>query len=200
MKLQFFIFHTVLLACFTHVSASEPNNPSIDYEGFATITETLALERQMQRVSEETFIRMAADPSTIVLDARSRDRYERIHVTGAIHLALTDFTEESLQQVIPDKNTRILIYCNNNFENESVNFASKMAVVALNIQTFINLRAYGYTNVHELGPKLDIHTTRIAFSGTDVSVDGRPLMATPNRPQNAGLRIGRNLTNLQKEE
>ena len=159
--------------------AAEPSNPSIRYDQFAEMTVELAPVRENHRISEEEFIRMAAEPGTIILDARSRDRYERIHIKGAIHLALTDFTEEALANVIPDKTTRILIYCNNNFENEPVNFASKIAVVALNIQTYINLHAYGYANVHELGPKLDIHATRLQFVGTDVAADGRPLMATP---------------------
>lgn len=128
----------------------------------------LAPVRQAHRITEDEFLKMAADPATVVLDARSRDRFERIHVKGAVHLAFTDFTEEALRNVIPDKSTRILIYCNNNFENEPVNFASKLAVVALNIQTFVNLHAYGYTNVYELGPLLDVKTTLIPFEGTDV--------------------------------
>lgn len=106
---------------------------------------------------------MAAEPGTVILDARTKVWFERIHIKGALHLALTDFTEDALQKVIPDKDTRILIYCNNNFENEPVAFASKFATVALNIQTFINLHAYGYKNVHELGPLLDVNTTKIPF-------------------------------------
>jgi hypothetical protein len=104
----------------------------------------------------------------LILDARSKDRYDRIHVKGALHLAFTDFTQGALRKVIPDKTTRILIYCNNNFDNEPVNFASKCAVVALNIQTFVNLHAYGYANVYELGPLLDVKTTRIPFEGSAV--------------------------------
>jgi len=179
---------TILLTTASQMFASEPANPSINYSGFAEMTVALAPAREDHRVSEVEFIRMAAEPGTIVLDARSRDRYERIHIKGAIHLALTDFTEEALAERIPDKNTRILIYCNNNFENEPVNFASKVAAVALNIQTYINLQAYGYKNVHELGPKLDIHTTGLEFVGTDVSDDGRPLMATAHDGNQGGAK------------
>ena len=60
---------------------------------------------------------------------------------------------------------RILIYCNNNFDKEPVNFPSKAITVALNIQTFINLHAYGYENVYELGPFLDVNKTTIPFEG-----------------------------------
>ena len=87
---------------------------------------------------------------------------------GALHLPFTDFTDEALRKVIPDKTSRILIYCNNNFLNEPQNFASKRVEVALNIQTFINLHAYGYTNVYELGPLLDVKKTKITFEGATV--------------------------------
>lgn len=143
-------------------------NPAIRYDQFAELTRKLAPVREKNRITEEEFIRMAAEPGTIVLDARSKNRFDRIHVKGARHLAFTDFTAEALRKVIPDKGTRILIYCNNNFENEPVDFARKCAPVALNVQTFVNLHAYGYTNVRELGPLLDVKTTRIPFEGSSV--------------------------------
>ena len=152
----------------TFSGAAEIPNPAIRYDQFSELTAKLAPVRQARRISEDEFLKMAADSSTVILDARSKNRFERIHVKGAVHLAFTDFTEEALRKVIPDKSTRILIYCNNNFENEPTNFAPKMASVALNIQTFVNLHAYGYTNVYELGPLLDVKTTRIPFGGTDV--------------------------------
>ena len=148
--------------------AGEIKNPAIEYSGFAKLTHELAPVREKSRVSEEDFLKMAGEPGTVVFDARSTDKFERIHVKGALHLAFTDFTEEALQRVIPDKTTRILIYCNNNFDKDPVGFARKTAEVALNIQTFINLHAYGYKNVYELGPLLDVKTTRIPFEGTSV--------------------------------
>lgn len=143
----------------------EPSNPKIDYHGFRALAKELDTVRQQHRLSEMDFMKYAAEPGTIVLDARSRDKYEQIHVKGAVHLAFTDFTEEALAKVIPHKATRVLIYCNNNFTGERANFADKRPPVALNIPTFINLHAYGYTNVYELGPLLDVKTTKIAFEG-----------------------------------
>lgn len=146
----------------------EPPNPAIDYEAFQKLTAELAPVREKRRVSEEDFIRIAAEPGVIVLDARTKDKYEQIHVKGAKHLAFTDFTAEDLAKVIPAKDTKVLIYCNNNFENERTNFRSKSPAVSLNIQTFINLYAYGYTNVYELAPLLDVKTTKIPFEGKSV--------------------------------
>ena len=149
--------------------AAELPNPEINYSGFVVLSEKLSPVREEHRVSEEKFIAMAAEPGTVILDARSKDKYENIHIKGAIHLAFTDFTAEALKKVIPNKATRILIYCNNNFKNEPVNFASKGFNVALNIQTFINLHAYGYENVFELAPLLDLKSTKIRFEGTTVN-------------------------------
>lgn len=162
-----------IIACMALLSLSlqakeEIINPAIRYDQFAELTLKLEPVREKHRVSEAEFLKMAEDPKTIILDARSKDRYENIHVKGAVHLAFTDFTDEALEKVISDKSTRILIYCNNNFENEPVNFPSKRLMVALNIQTFVNLHAYGYTNVYELGPLLDIEKTLIPFEGSDV--------------------------------
>ncbi|MEO5716423.1 MAG: rhodanese-like domain-containing protein [Luteolibacter sp.] len=146
--------------------AAEPQNPQINYPAFVGITKNLESTREAHRVSEEKFIEMAAEPGTVILDARSKDKFDNIHIKGAIHLAFTDFTDEALLKAIPDKTTRILIYCNNNFKNEPANFASKGFSVALNIQTFINLHTYGYKNVYELAPLLDVKTTRIQFEGS----------------------------------
>ncbi|MEO5917649.1 MAG: rhodanese-like domain-containing protein [Luteolibacter sp.] len=158
----------LILACFTAfpLHAAEIKNPAVDYAAFAKLTQELEPVREAHRVSEEDFLKMAAEPGTVVFDARSTDKFERIHVKGALHLAFTDFTEDALKKVIPDKTTRILIYCNNNFDKDPVGFARKTAEVALNIQTFINLHAYGYKNVYELGPLLDVKTTKIPFEGT----------------------------------
>ena len=66
--------------------------------------------RKTHRVSEDDFIKMSEQPGTIVLDARSKAKYDMLHIKGAINLSFPDITVESLKQTIPDKNTRILIY------------------------------------------------------------------------------------------
>ncbi len=161
------ILITALLAGFP-LSAEDLKNPAIQYARFAKLTQELGPVRAKNRISEKEFITMAAESGTVVLDARSQDKFDAIHVKGARHLAFTDFTAEALKKLIPDNTTRILIYCNNNFDNEPINLARKSAPVALNIQTFINLYAYGYKNVRELGPLLDVKTTKIPFEGSAV--------------------------------
>ncbi|TWT32865.1 rhodanese-like domain-containing protein [Blastopirellula retiformator] len=149
-------------------AAAEFANPLIDYDGFAQEAEVVRTIREPRRVSEAEFIEMAKDPQTIVLDCRSRAMYKLLHVKGAVNLTFPDITEEALAKVIPTKETRVLIYCNNNFQNAPIAFAPKSKLASLNIHTFIVLHNYGYTNVYELKPLLDRETTKIAFEGTEV--------------------------------
>jgi hypothetical protein len=143
-----------------------PVNPAIDIEGHINISSQAAEHRATRRLSEAEFIRMSREPNTIILDARSQQRYDELHIKGAINLSFPDITIDSLNEVIPDTTTRILIYCNNNFENAPEPFPSKMATASLNISTYIALYDYGYRNVYELGPLLDIKTSILEFEGT----------------------------------
>ena len=138
----------------------EPPNPAIDMEGYLRLSREAARHREGRRVSEEDFIRMSREPGTVVLDARSRAKYDELHVEGAINLSFPDIAVSSLWQAIPDTKTRILIYCNNNF-HEVPAFPTKVASASLNLSTFIALYTYGYRNVYELGPLLDVETTKL---------------------------------------
>jgi rhodanese-like protein len=159
------VISVFLVLCALTASAQEIPNPLIDYAAFQQQVLRVGQLRATRRVSEYEFIRMAADPQTIVLDARSAEKFAMLHVKGARNLSLPDMTEQDLAQVIPSKSTRILIYCNNNFLNQQDAFRSKVAPASLNIHTFNALYAYGYTNVYELGPLLDIRRTLIPFEG-----------------------------------
>ena len=148
-------------------SAGEIPNPLIDYAAFQMNVERVGLMRNEHRVTEREFLAMAADPATVILDARSAEKFALLHVKGAINLSLPDVTEEELAKVMPSKATRVLIYCNNNFLNEPKAFPSKNLGASLNVYTMNVLFAYGYTNVFELGPLIDIRKTRIPFERSD---------------------------------
>lgn len=128
---------------------------------------------------------MSKEKNVVVLDSRSNFRFKRKHLKGAINLNFSDYTQENLEKLIPDKNTKILIYCNNNFEGDQIDFTSKVArfddspetqmlsnrkplMLALNIPTYINLYGYGYKNVYELYELVNINDKRITFEGTEV--------------------------------
>ena len=133
--------------------AENPNlsNKHIDFAGFLSLGDSLSELRNSCMISEETFLQYSQEEHTIILDTRSKEAFDDIHVKGAIHLNFSDFTEQKLQAKIPSKDTRILIYCNNNFESNRASLFNKRVDLALNIPTFINLHGYGYTNVYELG-------------------------------------------------
>lgn len=143
-------------------------NPAIDMPGYLTIAQEAALHREGRRLTEDEFILMSHTPNTIILDARSKEKYDQLHIKGAINLSFSDIAIDSLQQTIPDKNTRILIYCNNNFENANQFFPTKMRTASLNISTYIALYTYGYRNIYELGPLLDITTSILPFESSPV--------------------------------
>jgi phage shock protein E len=141
-------------------------NPAIDMKGYLDVSREAAKHRDSRRVSEGEFIRMSQEPGTIVLDARSPSRYRELHVKGAVNLTFSDINIESLAQLIPDKSTRILIYCNNNFTGDQSAFAEKIATASLNLSTYIALYDYGYRNVYELGPLIDLKVAKIEFERT----------------------------------
>jgi hypothetical protein len=136
-------------------------NPAIDMEGYLRVSAEAARHRETRRLSEEEFIRMSREPGVIVLDARSRQKYDELHVRGAINLSFPDITVESLVRTIPDKETRVLIYCNNNFRGAEGPFPTKIPTASLNLSTYIALYSYGYRNVYELGPLVDVKTSKL---------------------------------------
>jgi 3-mercaptopyruvate sulfurtransferase SseA len=144
-------------------AAAEIQNPLIDFDAFKSQVERVGELRPERRISEEEFIRMARDRGTVVLDARSAEKFALLHIKGARNLSLPDITADELARVIPSKATRILIYCNNNFLNEPRAFPSKNLAASLNVYTMTVLHSYGYTNVYELGPLIDINRTGLQF-------------------------------------
>jgi hypothetical protein len=141
-------------------------NPQIDMEAYLKVAHEAAAHRESHRLSEEEFLRMSREKGIVILDARSREKYDLLHIRGAINLPFPDIAIESLARVLPDKKARILIYCNNNFRNEPEAFPTKAPNASLNVSTYISLYSYGYRNVWELGPLLDVHHTRLPLEPT----------------------------------
>ena len=156
------------ILCLTFaVRAQQPiNNPAIDMDGYLQTAKEAAKHRESHRLTEDEFIRISRQPGTIVLDARSREKFNELHINGAINLSFPDITVESLNRALPDRNARILIYCNNNFTGAEQAFPTKMITASLNLSTYISLYTYGYRNVYELGPLLDVQKTKLNFAGS----------------------------------
>ncbi|PKP88215.1 MAG: hypothetical protein CVT78_02800 [Alphaproteobacteria bacterium HGW-Alphaproteobacteria-17] len=143
-------------------------NPQIDYPAFEALTASVAPQRANRLLAFDAFKAEAARSDVLLLDARSKDAFQRGHIAGAVNLPLTDFTADSLAAVIgADPDRPILIYCNNNFSNHVSPVPLKSAPLALNIQTFINLVGYGYPNVYELADVVDFNDPKVGWTRSD---------------------------------
>lgn len=197
MKSSLLVVCIMLLAA--HAGMAQSTNyprARVSFDDFKGLVSAVETHRASRLIDLNTFIRMSKDPGVIILDTRSAFRYERLHLKGAKHLAFTDFTQDNLAKTIPSFETSILIYCNNNFEGNQVDFASKVAMprprsgsaaatqfdaqakplmMALNIPTYINLFGYGYRNVYELHELVNVNDPRISFEGSVVEEKPTPL-------------------------
>jgi len=159
----------VFIAVASLVTAADtpsPANPAIDMDAHLRVSVEAARHRERRRLTEDEFIRMSREPGVVVLDARSREKYDELHVKGAVNLSFPDIAVESLARLIPDLETPILIYCNNNFTGNESAFASKVAPASLNLSTFITLYIYGYRNVWELGPRIELEKSKLEFESS----------------------------------
>ena len=150
-----------------------PANALIDDAGFFRDVLEAQRLRATRRVTEAEFIRMASEPGTVVLDVRSSQFYAMRHVAGAVNLSFTEFTKDALARVIPTRNTRVLIYCNNNFVGAPESMATKAPSAALNLSTYTSLVSYGYRNVVELGPEIHVARAKLVFAGSEVGAARR---------------------------
>ncbi len=159
----------------------------VSFDDFKELVAAVEPHRARRLIDFETFLKKSREPNTVILDARSGFRFKRVHLKGARNLAFTAFTQDNLAKVIPSFETAVLIYCNNNFEGDEVDFATKIArprdlneerittqmrtqerpkMMALNIPTYVNLYGYGYRNVFELDELVEVKDPRVVFEGT----------------------------------
>jgi len=169
----------VLLVMLLAISG-EIDNPNIDMPGYLRVAHEAADIRKSCRLTEEEFLRLSREPGAVILDARSSEKFRELHVKGAINLSFPDITAASLRAAIPDPGAPELIYCNNNFKNAEGPFPGKASTASLNLSTFIALYNYGYRNVYELGPLVDIAKSKLPFeSATPLTVPA----SSPSGPE-----------------
>lgn len=157
----------------------------VNFDDYTALMKEVEPHRAERLVTLDRFNELTAQSNTVILDFRSKAQYDAKHVKGAIHLDFTEFTQTTLDELIPDKSTNVLIYCNNNFlsdlklQREDYYFQSKKVTpkelnhyiqlsLALNVPAYINLYGYGFKNVYELAETVAVTDTRIQFEGTAV--------------------------------
>lgn len=182
---------SVLMATNGMAQNSKYPKAKVSFQDYKALVAAVEPHRASRLIDLDQFLKMSKEPGVIVLDSRSTFRFDRIHLKGAKHLSFSDFTQDNLAKAIPSFDTKILIYCNNNFDGNQTDFASKIAnprpkantaiatqlasqdkprMMALNVPTYINLYGYGYHNVYELNELVKIDDPRITFEGTIVKL------------------------------
>ena len=93
----------------------------------------------MNITAEEAKKIMDSEEGYVILDVREQDEYDAGHIPGAILIPYTQI-EEKADEMLPDKEQLILVYCRSGRR-------SKIAAEAL-----VEL---GYTNIKEFGGIID---------------------------------------------
>ena len=81
-----------------------------------------------------TLISSAVD--CIILDVREQDEYDSGHIPGAVLLPVGTIDEDTAAEVIPEKDSTVLVYCRSG--NRSKTASSALAEL-------------GYTHIYEFG-------------------------------------------------
>ena len=162
-----------ILCCIPSIAAEAQSIQTLeqhgacDFDGFVEAVNAVQAIRKERLISAKRFAEMADEANTMVLDARGESDFAVLHVKGNKNLPFTSFGTKSLNELVPNKETRILIYCRNNLTNSAVRgfipYIEKSAPGGLNIPTAVTLYSYGYRNVWELDEIVDPEETPITF-------------------------------------
>ena len=63
----------------------------------------------------------------VILDSRELKEYKTSHLKNAIHVGYDEFKIDSVKKIIPNKNTKIVIYCSLGIRSEAIADSLKKA-------------------------------------------------------------------------
>lgn len=89
-----------------------------------------------QPITQEEAKEMMDSQEVIILDVREQDEYDSGHIPDAVLLPVGTIDETTAAEVIPDKDSTVLVYCRSG--NRSKTASSTLAEL-------------GYTNIYEFG-------------------------------------------------
>ena len=104
--------------------------------GCGGTTSNASSEDGYQQISQEEAKEMMDTQDVIILDVREQDEYDSGHIPGAVLLPVATIDEETAAEVIPEKDSTVLVYCRSG--NRSKTASSALAEL-------------GYTNIYEFG-------------------------------------------------
>lgn len=89
-----------------------------------------------QQITQEEAKEMMDTQEVIVLDVREQDEYDSGHIPGAVLLPVGTIEEDTAAQVIPEKDSTVLVYCRSGNRSKTASAA---------------LAELGYTSIYEFG-------------------------------------------------
>ena len=89
-----------------------------------------------QQISQEEAKEIMDSQDVIILDVREQDEYDSGHIPGAVLLPVGTIDETTAAEVIPEKDSTVLVYCRSG--NRSKTASSTLAEL-------------GYSNIYEFG-------------------------------------------------
>ena len=89
-----------------------------------------------QQLSQEEAKAMMDTQVVIILDVREQDEYDSGHIPGAVLLPVGTIDETTAAEVIPEKDSTVLVYCRSGNRSKTASAA---------------LAELGYTNIYEFG-------------------------------------------------
>ena len=95
-----------------------------------------AADSSYQQITQEEAKEMMDTQEVIILDVREQDEYDSGHISGAVLLPVGTIDETTAAEVIPEKDSTVLVYCRSG--NRSKTASSTLAEL-------------GYTNIYEFG-------------------------------------------------
>ena len=95
-----------------------------------------AADGSYQQITQEEAKEMMDSQEVIILDVREQDEYDSGHIPGAVLLPVGSINETTAAEVIPDKDSTVLVYCRSGNRSKTASSA---------------LAEFGYTNIYEFG-------------------------------------------------
>lgn len=95
-----------------------------------------AADGAYQQITQEEAKEMMDTQEVIILDVREQDEYDSGHIPGAVLLPMGTIDEETAAEVIPEKDSMVLVYCRSGNRSKTAS------------ETLVGL---GYTNIYEFG-------------------------------------------------
>ena len=89
-----------------------------------------------QQISQEEAKEMMDTQEVIILDVREQDEYDSGHIPGAVLLPVGTIDETTAAEVIPEKDSTVLVYCRSGNRSKTASAA---------------LAELGYTDIYEFG-------------------------------------------------